>query len=98
LRNLSVEVSREDVEKICREDRYICGKKNSATHTNGVDRLDCNEGYIVGNLRTACGGCNFMKGGIELETLRVQITKIARCAERSIGDIPQNIRRRNRVF
>jgi hypothetical protein len=98
LRNLPVEVSREDVKKICREDCYICGKKNSASHTNGVDRLDCNEGYITANLRTACGGCNFMKGGIELETLRVQITKIARRAERSIRDIPQDMSRRNTFF
>ena len=39
----------------------ICGKLDSETHQNGIDRIDNDIGYQTGNIQSCCGECNFMK-------------------------------------
>lgn len=41
---------------------YLCGKPNTDTHSNGIDRFDNAIGYELENCRSCCGDCNFMKG------------------------------------
>ncbi len=50
---------------------YYCGKKpsqimrsiysNGDTIYNGIDRIDNSKGYILGNVRSCCKQCNFIK-------------------------------------
>ena len=40
---------------------YMCGKKTTKTHQNGLDRIDSAIGYIESNVYTCCGNCNYMK-------------------------------------
>ena len=40
---------------------YMCGKKTTKTHQNGLDRIDSLVGYIENNVYTCCGNCNYMK-------------------------------------
>jgi len=40
---------------------YMCGKKTTKTHQNGLDRIDSSIGYIENNVYTCCGNCNYMK-------------------------------------
>jgi hypothetical protein len=47
-------------EKI-KESCYLCGKKSTDIHKNGLDRFDSNKGYIESNIKTCCGNCNFIK-------------------------------------
>jgi hypothetical protein len=43
------------------KDCYICGKKNSSEHRNGIDRYDSKLGYLFENCRSCCGECNYLK-------------------------------------
>jgi len=42
-------------------DCYMCGKKTTKTHQNGLDRIDSLVGYIENNVYSCCGNCNYMK-------------------------------------
>ena len=45
---------------------YLCGKHNSDTHTNGIDRVCNDEGYTLDNCDSCCSTCNYMKKNYEL--------------------------------
>jgi len=40
---------------------YMCGKKSTTEHQNGLDRIDSSIGYLENNVYSCCGNCNFMK-------------------------------------
>ncbi len=40
---------------------YLCGKTNTQSHQNGIDRIDNNIGYTLLNSRACCKTCNYMK-------------------------------------
>jgi hypothetical protein len=40
---------------------YICGKNQSNTHKNGLDRVDNSGGYTELNVKSCCSECNYMK-------------------------------------
>jgi hypothetical protein len=50
-----------DFEKITDNPCYMCGKENTKTHRNGIDRFDNNIGYVIENCKSCCGECNYMK-------------------------------------
>jgi hypothetical protein len=47
-------------EKI-KESCYLCGKKSTDNHKNGLDRIDSNKGYIESNIKACCSNCNYIK-------------------------------------
>lgn len=47
---------------------YLCGKPNSGTHRNGIDRINNDYGYSVDNCASCCTSCNYLKGGNNLDT------------------------------
>jgi hypothetical protein len=47
--------------EITSQNCYLCGKQNTETHKNGIDRFDNSIGYIFENCRPCCGECNYMK-------------------------------------
>ena len=40
---------------------YVCGKKTTKEHQNGLDRIDNSIGYLENNVYSCCGNCNYMK-------------------------------------
>lgn len=60
-RNLEFKINKEEFTNIISKDCYICGKINTETHKNGIDRFDNNIGYFIDNCRPCCRNCNFMK-------------------------------------
>ena len=54
-------ITENEFETLIIKNCYICGKQNSNTHNNGVDRYDNSIGYVLENCRTCCGECNYMK-------------------------------------
>ena len=63
------EISKDAFSNITAEPCYLCGKQNTQTHTNGVDRYDNKIGYILENCRSSCGSCNYMKGVLQYDTM-----------------------------
>jgi hypothetical protein len=55
---------------------YICGKKNSITHRNGIDRFDNDLGYIENNCKSCCNTCNMMKNRFSYEDILDKFNKI----------------------
>ena len=57
-------------------DCYLCGKANSSSHQNGIDRFDNNIGYTVENCRVCCANCNYLKKNYSHDELIRKITLI----------------------
>jgi hypothetical protein len=60
-RKKEFKINKEQFETIISNDCYVCGKKNSENHQNGIDRMDNNIGYLFENCAACCGECNVMK-------------------------------------
>lgn len=73
--NLSSKDFKEEILKPC----SICGKENSDTHHNGIDRIDNSEGYIIGNIQSCCGECNYMKKDLDMSSLVTKLLDIYDC-------------------
>jgi hypothetical protein len=54
---------------------YICNKK-SKHHKNGIDRINSNEGYYIGNTLSCCYTCNMMKNNRNIYDFIQQCEKI----------------------
>lgn len=54
---LTEEIFEQEIMKDC----YLCGKSNSETHCNGLDRFDNAQGYTDDNVLSCCGNCNYLK-------------------------------------
>jgi len=66
-KNLDFMLSQDMFNKLICNRCYICGKKSSPDHINGIDRIDNNLGYTLDNGKACCGGCNYMKRNYSLE-------------------------------
>jgi hypothetical protein len=55
------EITESQFKEITSSDCYICGKKNSEVHRNGIDRFDSKIGYLFYNCKSCCGECNYLK-------------------------------------
>ena len=60
-RNINFEITKDEFSFKITEPCYICGKKNSPIHKNGIDRFDSKDSYNSTNIRSCCGTCNYMK-------------------------------------
>jgi len=68
----------EDFYEITSHNCYICGKKPSNEHKNGIDRYDNSIGYTKENCRSCCGGCNYMKRNYTYDDMMEKFQKIHR--------------------
>jgi hypothetical protein len=69
LKQIEFSLTKEDYLLITANDCYICGKPNTTSHVNGVDRYDNNIGYVPVNCRSCCGDCNYTKRGYSYDEL-----------------------------
>jgi len=60
-KGLPFEVSKETFEQKRKEPCYLCGKRESDSHKNGIDRVNNIVGYTEENTRSCCGDCNYLK-------------------------------------
>lgn len=76
-RNLAFELSRDEFNALTTHDCTYCGKPTTATHTNGVDRVDNDRGYVADNVVPCCGTCNSMKGTLSNHEFKTACTLVA---------------------
>ena len=74
LRDYLFDITKEDVERLIKQDCHYCGAKPSATNAkwkdfeyNGIDRLDNHDGYHLGNVVSCCAKCNKMKSNLNVD-------------------------------
>ncbi len=74
-RNLPVEITQDQWERITRSPCYLCGYQSAKGI--GLDRLDnAVRSYTFTNSRACCGSCNNMKGEFSLEDLIEQCKRV----------------------
>ncbi len=75
-RGYEFEITKEDYYKLIQEDCYLCGKKTTETHQNGIDRFDNERGYTFHNSNACCGQCNLMKKEIDYQEFLDHLLKV----------------------
>lgn len=87
-RNIEWSLSLEQWIELVQQKCSICGSepilKEGKMHKkvgqqvpiNGIDRIDSSKGYIIGNVRTSCSKCNYMKHRMTDDEFFNQIKKI----------------------
>lgn len=76
-RGLAFKLSKEEFLELTQRDCKYCGKPSTATHTNGVDRVNNSQGYVAGNCVTACKTCNFMKHALTVHEFLLACEHVA---------------------
>jgi hypothetical protein len=61
IRNYPFELTEQEFDQIVKQNCYICNKPCSKKHCNGIDRINNEMGYFMGNVASCCKECNFMK-------------------------------------
>jgi len=84
-RKIDWELSIDQFMSLCQSDCNYCGatpvQRVMNRHTinaNGIDRVDSDKGYVVGNTVPSCGLCNKMKMKLTREEFLEHIEKIYR--------------------
>lgn len=72
-----------------------CKRLNTATHVNGIDRIDSSGGYTIDNVCTACTECNYMKGKMSRDAFLALCAKVAVYQR---GEIPFVARQLHSVY
>jgi hypothetical protein len=81
-RNIVFELTKETFSILIKENCYYCGNSpNMNMHVgkqlkNGIDRLDNSKGYLIDNVVTCCGDCNFAKRQLSYDQFMKMIKKI----------------------
>lgn len=75
-KNLDFQLTNDEFNNIINNNCYICDKKISETHLNGIDRLNNEIGYCIENCKPCCGTCNYMKKNLTYDTFIKQLLKI----------------------
>ena len=77
------ELSVQECDKLFKSNCYYCGtepsqfvKRNPDYLYNGIDRVDNNHGYTIGNTVPCCGICNRMKSNLDLDVFINHVNKI----------------------
>lgn len=78
-KSLDFVLSKDEFDVISSNSCYLCNKECSSTHHNGLDRIDNSKGYIEDNVKSCCGGCNFMKRDYSVEDIFDKFIAIYNC-------------------
>ncbi|ATZ80565.1 hypothetical protein BMW23_0518 [Bodo saltans virus] len=55
---------------------YLCGKSSSSVHGNGLDRLNNDKGYELGNVLPCCHDCNLFKWKYGIDEFIIKLYQI----------------------
>jgi hypothetical protein len=83
-RNLAFELEKSEFKELTSQRCYYCGidphkmhKNGKSTYVyNGIDRVDNSQGYIEGNVRTACFVCNQAKHGMSEQDFMIWLKRL----------------------
>ena len=65
--NKDFQLTKEQYDDLRQGKCSYCGRRCSDTHTNGIDRVDNNIGYVYDNCVSCCGSCNIAKGTMSVD-------------------------------
>jgi hypothetical protein len=88
-KDLDFDLSKSFFNEKIKEPCYLCGKKVSMTHKNGLDRFDSDIGYIEKNINSCCGNCNMIKRDYKYDDF---INKCKLICEKNLKPVPIQIK------
>lgn len=65
--NKDFKLTKEQYDDLRKGNCSYCGRRCTDTHTNGIDRVDNNIGYVYDNCVSCCGSCNIAKGTMSVD-------------------------------
>ena len=68
-KKLCFEIDNKLFDKIIKLNCYLCGKEYSNLHINGIDRVNNDIGYKIGNIMPCCNMCNKLKNKYPINIL-----------------------------
>jgi hypothetical protein len=83
-RNIGFKLTKEECKKLFELDCFYCGEKPKLRRqknlvgtyaSNGIDRIDSNKGYFIGNVVPCCSVCNFAKSNKPVDDFKNWIKK-----------------------
>jgi hypothetical protein len=75
-RGIHIDITKKQFNDVSKKPCYICGKKTNDVHHNGIDRIDNYKGYVLNNIASCCGNCNYMKGNLKLSYFVYKLLRI----------------------
>ncbi|APC25760.1 HNH endonuclease [Only Syngen Nebraska virus 5] len=90
MRNKNFQLTKEQYDILRQGNCTYCGRTCSKTHTNGIDRVDNDRGYVLDNCVSCCGSCNIAKGMMNVEEFINKCVLIS-CKEHDIPEMPRCI-------
>jgi hypothetical protein len=75
------DLTKDEYELLIFEKCYLCGKKCTLRHRNGIDRVNNNLGYILSNCKSCCAECNYMKNNYDYDEFINQLELIYECCK-----------------
>jgi len=60
-------ISEEEFSELVKQECYYCGKKG----TNGIDRVDNLQGYVLSNCVPCCKHYNYVKGDLSIKDFNI---------------------------
>ena len=90
-KQLEFSLTNDEFNQLTLQECYICGKKSTRTHKNGVDRYDNTSGYTLDNCRSCCGECNYMKCEYSYDDLFDKLKLIYNYKPVTEQDVSENI-------
>jgi hypothetical protein len=97
-REKNFDLTKDEYKNITKNNCYLCNKKNSTTHKNGIDRIINNIGYTYLNCRSCCGTCNFIKKNYLLLDFLAQIYSIVMNHYPQSNNLIKEIKQYNKII
>jgi hypothetical protein len=75
-KEIEFKLSKSEFNEKIKDPCYLCGKNTTEIHKNGIDRFDNEKGYILNNIKSCCGNCNYIKRNNQYDEMIDKCMKI----------------------
>lgn len=88
------ELTKDQYDTLREDECTYCGRESADGHTNGIDRVNNDNGYTFDNCVSCCGDCNYAKGSSTVEDFIAKCVAIASKEH----NIPEGIERQVKMI
>ncbi len=90
-KNIDFSITEIEYHTITSKSCYMCGKENTTLHSNGIDRIDNNKGYVIDNIHSCCGECNYMKNNYTMNDIMQKFILIYEKHKNGVFETPTDV-------
>ena len=90
-KDISFDITEYEFNECVKKNCYLCGKVNTITHSNGIDRMNSNIGYNKTNIYSCCANCNYMKNNSSYKEFMDKCLLIYEHSIKNINIVLENV-------